>query len=54
MPAPTITRAVSGQTTTSETPIDPFSGVTMRLECGRDGHAVDYAFQSGLFEWNRT
>src|SRR6202789_2378684 len=29
MPAPTITRAVSGQTTTSETPIDPFSGVTI-------------------------
>ena len=27
MPAPTITGAVSGQTTTSETPIDPFSGV---------------------------
>ncbi|HEY5204766.1 MAG TPA: choice-of-anchor tandem repeat GloVer-containing protein, partial [Roseiarcus sp.] len=29
MPAPTITGTVSGQTTTSETPIDPFSGVTI-------------------------
>jgi uncharacterized repeat protein (TIGR03803 family) len=29
MPAPTITGTVSGQTTTSETPMDPFSGVTI-------------------------
>ena len=29
MAAPTITGAVSGQTTTSETPIDPFSGVAI-------------------------
>src|SRR5271156_3476787 len=29
MPAPTITGTVSGQTTTFETPIDPFSGVTI-------------------------
>src|ERR1700677_5103706 len=29
MPGPTITGTVSGQTTTSETPIDPFSGVTI-------------------------
>jgi hypothetical protein len=29
MPAPTITGTVSGQTTTSDTPIDPFSDVTI-------------------------
>src|SRR5277367_2819199 len=29
MPAPTITGTVSSQATTSETPIDPFSGVTI-------------------------
>ena len=29
MPAPTITGTVSGQATASETPIDPFSGVTI-------------------------
>jgi uncharacterized repeat protein (TIGR03803 family) len=29
MPAPTITGTLSGQPTTSETPIDPFSGVTI-------------------------
>lgn len=55
MSAPTIAGTISSQATTSETPVDPFSGVTIGdTNAGATDTLSITLSRSGFVEWNRA